>query len=98
MNLLIGLGIPHSVIYDDDNNKGEHKDINKLIKESAHSKLTFKTKPIMGEFENLLGIPALDQSYPKPQYALYLYEIGAIDEAKLRELCDLVESCLPVQT
>ena len=95
MNLLSHLGIPHSVIYDDDNNKNEHEDINNLIETSKHPTFTLKSKRIMGDIETILGLPVSNADHRKPQHAMYLYEIGGIDEAKLSELCELVESCLP---
>ena len=96
MNLLSNLGIPHGVIYDDDDNKDEHKDINSLIEASKDPRFTLETKPIKGEFEKLLGIPIPKAAHRKPQNALYHYETGKIDGPKIKELCELVESCLPI--
>ena len=97
MNLLSNLGISHSVIYDDDDNKDKHKDINQLIEDSKTG-LTLCTKTIMGDIEKLLGIPRSKSPHRKPQQALYSYEMGELDEAKLNEFCELVESCLPIET
>ena len=97
MNLLSNLGIPHSVIYDDDDNRDEHKDINGLIESSRNLQFTLATKPICGEFEKMLGIPTPSAVHRKPQHALYHYETGSIDEENIQALCELVESCLPIE-
>ncbi len=97
MNLLSNLGIPHGVIYDDDDNKDEHEDINRLIESSRSQKFTLTTRPISGDFEKMIGIPISKADHRKPQHALYLYETGSIVEAKIKALCELVESCLPTQ-
>lgn len=95
MNLLSKLGVPHSVIHDDDNNKEEHSDINQLIEDSKHPKLTLCVKPIAGELEAMLGIPPAGSDHRKPQHVLYQYETGKIDAEKLNEFCALIEACLP---
>lgn len=95
MNLLSHLGISHSVIHDDDNNKGEHSDLNQLIQTSRHATLTVSIQAIAKDLETLLGIPSAGAAHRKPQHVLYLYSEGKIDAAKLAAFCTLVEGGLP---
>ncbi len=94
MNLLGHLGIAHSVIHDDDNNKDEHADLNLLIQSSKHAKHTYLIQTIAQDLESLLNIPSTD-SHRKPQHVLFLYSEGQIDAGKLASFCSMVESCLP---
>jgi predicted ATPase len=95
MNLLIRLGIPHSVLHDDDNAKDEHADVNQLICDSKDLALTRAVQCVPGDLESFLGIPLAGSPHRKPQHVLYQYEVGGIAEAKLRNFCALVQSCLP---
>jgi predicted ATP-dependent endonuclease of OLD family len=95
MNLLSRLGVPHSVLHDDDEDKNEHKDINRLIDDSKHQTLTLCVKQIPCELEAMLGVPAAGSDHRKPQHILYLYENRKIREDKLQAFCSLVEACLP---
>lgn len=97
MNLLAHLGIPHSVIHDDDKNKKEHKGLNQLIEDSRHVELTLNIKRIDGDLEIMLNIPSAKLPHRKPQHVLYLYECGKIEEAKIELFCQLVEACLPTK-
>ncbi len=98
MKLLSALGISHSVIYDDDDNKSKHKDVNQLIHDSIDSKFTHCVKPILGSTEGMLGMQKESQNHRKPQNVIYHYETGQIDNNKLAGFCALVESCLPLPT
>lgn len=95
MNLLVALGIPHSVLYDDDLDKQEHKELNELIFASRHSNLTLNVQTISQNIEKLLGIPPASAPHRKPQHILFLFETGKIDASNLRQFCQLVEACLP---
>lgn len=95
MKLLISMGISHSVIYDDDNGKVEHSDINQLIEDSADSQFTVKVVSLTGSLERVLGLQSPSRNDQKPQHALYQYESNNICENKLIEFCQIVESCLP---
>lgn len=95
MNLLSHLGIRHSVIYDDDNNKDEHSDLNQLIQSSKHATLTLSVQPITQDLETFLGISSAGSAHRKPQHVLFLYGEGKIDAGKLAAFCTLVEGCLP---
>jgi predicted ATP-dependent endonuclease of OLD family len=94
MNLLSNLGITHSVLHDDDKNKDEHADINKLIADSNHPTFTKKIVQIQGNLETLLAVPRVKSPHRKPQHILYLYESGQIDAAKVQLFCELVHACL----
>lgn len=95
MNLLGHLGIQHSVIHDDDNNKDEHADLNQLIQDSKHATLTLSVQTIANDLEAFLGIPSAGSGHRKPQHVLFLYSEGKIDNGKLVAFCTLVEGCLP---
>jgi putative ATP-dependent endonuclease of the OLD family len=95
MNLLGHLGVPHSVIHDDDNGKDEHAEVNQLIDDSKQATLTLCVKQIPGELETMLGVPAAGSDHRKPQHVLYHYATGQIDAVKLQDFCSLVAACLP---
>jgi len=95
MNLLKGLGIAHSVVYDDDNDSREHEDIGRLIEDSAHPMLTLRVERIRGDLEAMLGVPPAGAKHRKPQHVLYWYTSGRIDKEKLDAFCELVSRCLP---
>jgi len=95
MNLLSHLGIAHSVLHDDDNNKDEHAELNQLINASRHGTLTTAINKVPGDIEALLGVPAPKSDHRKPQHLLFLHETEKIDAAKLSEFCKLVTACLP---
>lgn len=95
MNLLGHLGIPHSVIHDDDDNKDQHVEFNQLIQDSRHPTLTLEIQSIPGDLEKMLGVPPPKSDHRKPQHLLYLYETGQIDSANVDAFCQLVESSLP---
>jgi predicted ATP-dependent endonuclease of OLD family len=95
MNLLAHLGIPHSVLHDDDNGKNEHAEVNQLIQDSRHSDLTTAVQTVPGDVESFLGIPKPKSDHRKPQHLLFLHESGQIAKDKLAVFCSLVEGCLP---
>lgn len=100
MNLLGHLGIAHSVIHDDDENKDEHADLNQLIQTSKHATLTHSIHPIVKDLETLLGLPPAGPNgkqadHRKPQHVLFHYTEGKIDGGKLAAFCAVVEGCLP---
>lgn len=94
MNLLGILSIPHSVLYDDDNNVNEHADFNQLIIDSKNI-CTIEVKPISGKLETFLSIPSPGGNHRKPQHILYCYETGGILQKNIQDFCTLVESCFP---
>lgn len=92
MNLLNHMGIPHSVIHDDDSNKDEHADVNQLIQETKNT-FTAVVYPITGDLEAFLGIQKPKSDHRKPQHLLYLHETGQIAEEKLNAFCAVVDGC-----
>lgn len=101
MNLLGHLGIRHSVIHDDDDDKDEHADLNQLIQDSKHAELTYFVQPIARDLETFLNLPPAGLNgkkadHRKPQHVLFNYTEGKIDAARLAAFCTLVEGCLPV--
>ena len=94
MNLVSKLGINHSVIFDDDNNKDEHLEINQLIEESR-TPFTFKIKLISKDLESFLSIPSARFDHRKPQHVLFLYENGKITKEKIDTFCEIVDLCIP---
>lgn len=95
MNLLSHLGIAHSVIHDDDDNKDEHADLNQLIQSSKHEKLTHSIHAIPTDVETFLKIPPAGSDHRKPQHVLFFYSEGKIDAGKLAAFCSVVEGLLP---
>jgi len=99
MNLFAHLGVPHSVIHDDDRNGKDYlKALNSLMRDSKDEHFTYVIKSIPGKLEEMLALPDEGSGHRKPQHALYMYETGQIDESKLSEFCRLVEECLPPQS
>lgn len=97
MSLLNALGIPHSVLHDDDDNKNEHQELNQLISESKHDEFTRAIVKISKDLESALDVKSPGSSHRKPQHLLYCYTTGQIKNDKLKKFCDLVEGCFPVQ-
>jgi putative ATP-dependent endonuclease of OLD family len=95
MNLLTRLGIPHSVLHDDDDNKDDHAEVNQLIQDSRSSAFTTIVRAIEGDLETFLGVPKPKSNHRKPQHLLYLHETGQIAADKLQSFCAVVEDCLP---
>lgn len=94
MNLLARLGVPHSVLHDDDNGTNEHADLNQLIADSKHGTLTTKICTVPTDTETFLAVPKPKSDHRKPQHLLFLHETGRIDSAKLTAFCALVQQCL----
>ncbi len=93
MNLLAKLGLEHSVIFDDDDNKDEHQELNELIKNSSDRNTTKSIKTIPKDLETFLNLPSPKGDHRKPQHVLYLYENGKIDKSKINDFCNLIDSC-----
>ena len=94
MNLFGHLGIAHSVLHDEDHNKDEHADLNRLIERSSCPGMTVEIKRIPGKLEEMLNLPSPGAPHRKPEHVLYLYESGQIEQAKLDAFCRLVDACL----
>lgn len=96
MNLLSALGVPHSVIHDDDHNKDEHAELNQLVMDSINPAVTRAVCPITGDLEEFLGITPTGK-HRKPQHVLYQLDTGAIAADRLQAFCALVDTALPLQ-
>lgn len=97
MNLLGALGINHSVLHDDDLNKlgkekEKHEKLNALIVNSSQKGTTIKITPIPNDLEIFLNVNPAGRPNRKPQHILYLYATGNIQEEKIKNFCQLVES------
>ena len=99
MNLLGRLEIPHSVIHDNDehNKNSLSYKFNDVIERSRNAS-TVEIALIEGDLEKMLGLTGDDapkSDHRKPQHVLYRYQADRIDADRLRQFCQLVESCLP---
>ena len=93
MNLLDAVGVTHSVLFDDDEAKEEHEDINRLINDSRGT-YTVGISPLPGTLEKFLGIPPAGALHRKPQHVMYCYAQGQIEKGKLAAFCELTSSCM----
>lgn len=98
MNLLSALGVEHAVIHDDDNNINEHLELNQLIYNSTDTRYTKGILAIKDNLESYLGVPPPGPSHRKPQHLLYCYVTNIIDDAKLKNFCNKVQSCFTAET
>lgn len=96
MHLFSHMGVQHSVLFDDDHDKNEHLELNRLI-ENAAGEFTLRVQRVRGNLEELLGLSPAGSKSRKPQHCLYEYERGRIDDEKLDKFCRLVELCLPAK-
>ena len=96
MNLLNTLGITHSVLHDDDENRNEnrnrHLELNQLI-QASKGDFTCSISTIPQDLETMLSIPPVGKSYRKPQHLMYLYATNQINSQKLSDFCSKVQSC-----
>ena len=97
MNLLSALGVVHAVLHDDDDNKGEHQELNQLISDSKHADFTKSVVMLSKDLETVLGVTPPGSSHRKPQHLLYCYSCGQIDAGKLTDFCSKVQACFTVQ-
>lgn len=97
MSLLSALGVTHSVLHDDDENKNEHQELNQLIYDSKHDNFTGAIVTIQKDLEAALKVTPPGSPHRKPQHLLYCYATNQIADDKLKEFCDLVQSCFAVQ-
>lgn len=91
MNLFGKLGIRHSVVFDDDNDKDEHSDINELIEVDSKNEFTHLVARIPEDLEAFLGVPECKNKDKKPQNILYNLEKGFIDKERIKQFACLIE-------
>ncbi|MDY0390063.1 MAG: AAA family ATPase [Desulfobulbus oligotrophicus] len=97
MSLLSALGVTHAVLHDDDENKNEHQELNQLISDSKHDHFTNAIVTIQKDLETALNVTPPGSPHRKPQHLLYCYAANQIADDKLKNFCDLVQSCFTVQ-
>ena len=93
MNLFGALGINHSVLYDGDNEKNEHKEINDLIENNIKD-YTLKINKFPDDLEVSLGVETIKENYKKPQHLLYLYINQEIDQEKLDNFINVIQDLI----
>lgn len=93
MNICGKLNIPHSVLFDGDLGKPEHKNFNELINKSRNS-FTYKVGDFKNDIETFLGVKKTKHQHRKPQHILYKYTQNQITEDKVDELVKVVEDLL----
>lgn len=98
MSLFSRLGIRHSVIFDDDNEKEVHAEVNQLIEDSKCPLTTHFVQPIAGNLEVHLGVPPCGRPDRKPQHLMFHFDRGNIGQEELNSFCELVGECLPDNT
>ena len=91
MNLFASLGIPHSVLYDDDN--GKNAIVSSTI-QNAKNGLTIGIDSFPKDIEDFLGIPPADKPHKKPQHVMYQVAQGKVSADRMDELCTKVAKVL----
>lgn len=97
IHLLTELGIPHSVIFDGDNSKGNHAVWNQIVCD-ASTKLTLGIHQFDEDLESFLGIPKpRGRDDLKPINIIKHHVDGLIDEKKKQDLEALVRKLIGLQ-
>ncbi len=97
MNLFAGLGICHSILYDQDLGEAKHsvhhKYINQFIEESKNP-FTKKIDSFEQDIENYLGLPPPQniENDKKPLYLLWKYKKGEIQQKNIDNLKDKIKA------
>jgi len=92
IRLFEGLKIPHSVIFDDDNNSDKEKPWNEFIQKSRNG-FTKNIKTFSGDLETMLGVDKPKGSgaaHRKPQRLMYNWITGKVSEEKQEALITLL--------
>lgn len=93
MNLLTGLGIKHSVLYDGDGDKEYQKVVNDYIKD-LKSQFTVRIDHFEKDLESFLGIEKPVRNNQKPINLLVKLKDGNIASEKLESLKIKIEALL----
>ncbi len=96
MNLFEALGIYHSILADEDENKNKYKPINKLIKKNKN-KYTKGIHFFNKDLEDFLGITTISpnkKKYDKPKNILLCYRNNEISQDKINELEQILEKII----
>jgi len=76
MNLLSHLGIPHSVLHDDDNGENEQAEVNQLLQDSRHAELTTVVQTVPGDLESFLGVAKSKSDHRKHNTFCFFMKAG----------------------
>ena len=93
MNLLGNLNIPHSVLFDGDNNKGKHAELKKLLEESKN-RYTVELEFFPKDIEDFLGIPPVRLKHRKPQHVMICFQNGKVTDECKQALIDLLNKMI----
>jgi len=93
MDLFQALGIEYSVLFDGDNDRGNHETINKYIEEQCHRN-GVSVQKFPKDLEDFLGVESEPnkKDYKKPFDLLWKYEHNCIEDNKVSRFISLVES------
>lgn len=92
MTLLGAFGVDHSVLYDGDDGGSSDAEVTKTIND-ARSSFTKQVVRLAADIEGELGISPLKRnaSHRKPQYLLYHFEAGLLDQAKVEGVISILK-------
>ncbi|SMO51848.1 Predicted ATP-dependent endonuclease of the OLD family, contains P-loop ATPase and TOPRIM domains [Alcanivorax sp. DSM 26295] len=96
IHLLTELGVPHSVLFDGDNDRGKHQKWNQIVNDAA-THLTLGIHQFDEDLEGFLGIekPA-DRPDLKPINVIKSHVSGSIDPIKKHDLENIVREIMNV--
>lgn len=90
MTLLGKLGITHSIIFDEDENRSYHQAINEFL-DQRKNEYTANTFSFKKDLESYLGIDKPDRSDLKPLNVIMHYSEGKISKDKINEFKKILE-------
>ncbi|MBW2309947.1 MAG: AAA family ATPase [Deltaproteobacteria bacterium] len=90
MTLLGKLGITHSIIFDEDENRSYHQVINDFLNDNKN-KYTVKAHSFKTDLETFLGIDEPERPDLKPLNVILQYSGGKISQEKINELERILE-------
>lgn len=92
MTLLGAFGVDHSVLYDGDDGGSSDAEVTKTINDARNS-FTKQVVRLAADIEGELGISPLKRnaSHRKPQYLLYHFEAGLLDQAKVEGVISILK-------
>jgi predicted ATP-dependent endonuclease of OLD family len=91
MTLLGKLGITHSIIFDEDENRSYHQVINEFLSQRKNE-YTAKMHPFSKDLEAFLGIDKPERNDLKPLNVIMQYSEGKISDDKINEFKNILEN------
>lgn len=91
MQILSEMKVSHSVLFDDDNGKDIHPQLDVFIR-SFQTAFTQKIDVLQGCIEDMLGVASKISRHRKPQHLIYLYQHNKINKAELNAFIQKVEA------